>query len=118
MTRVPPTAHDTASSGPTSHLGLGRLAATRAAGQVRVEAGADAVELNVYFIPTSPHLMSYDVEDLYVKLLRDVKKHVNIPVAMKLSPYFSAMPHVADMLTSSASRPPRTIIRLKEDRNR
>jgi dihydroorotate dehydrogenase (fumarate) len=62
------------------------------------EAGADAVELNVYFIPTSFHLMSYDVEDLYVKLLREVKKHVSIPVAMKLSPYFSAMPHVASML--------------------
>jgi dihydroorotate dehydrogenase (fumarate) len=67
------------------------------------EAGADAVELNVYFIPTSFHLMSYDVEDLYVKLLRDVKKHVNIPVAMKLSPYFSAMPHVASLLDAEGA---------------
>jgi dihydroorotate dehydrogenase (fumarate) len=61
------------------------------------DAGADAVELNVYFIPTNFYLMSYDIEDLYVKLLRDVKQHVSIPVAMKLSPYFSAMPHVASM---------------------
>ncbi len=67
------------------------------------EAGADAVELNVYFIPTNPHLMSYDVEDLYVKLLKDVKKHVSIPVAMKLSPYFSAMPHVASMLDAEGA---------------
>jgi len=67
------------------------------------QAGADAVELNVYFIPTSPHLMSYDVEDLYVKLLREVKKHVTIPVAMKLSPYFSAMPHVASMLDAEGA---------------
>lgn len=67
------------------------------------EAGADAVELNVYFIPTNFGLMSYDVEDLYVKLLRDVKKKVNIPVAMKLSPYFSAMPHVASMLDAEGA---------------
>ncbi len=67
------------------------------------EAGADAVELNVYFIPTSFNLMSYDIEDLYVKLLRDVKQHVNIPVAMKLSPFFSAMPHVASMLDAEGA---------------
>ncbi len=67
------------------------------------EAGADAVELNVYYIPTNFHLMSYDIEDLYVKLLRDVKRHVTIPVAMKLSPYFSAMPHVASMLDAEGA---------------
>ena len=67
------------------------------------EAGADAVELNVYFIPTSFNLMSYDIEDLYVKLLKDVKQHVSIPVAMKLSPFFSAMPHVASMLDAEGA---------------
>jgi dihydroorotate dehydrogenase (fumarate) len=67
------------------------------------EAGADAVELNVYYIPTNDTLMSYDVEDLYVKLLKEVKRHVSIPVAMKLSPYFSAMPHVASMLDAEGA---------------
>ena len=67
------------------------------------EAGADAIELNVYFIPTGFHLMSYDVEDLYVKLLKDVKQHIGIPVAMKLSPYFSALPHVASMLDAQGA---------------
>lgn len=67
------------------------------------KAGADAVELNVYYIPTNDTLMSYDVEDLYVKLLREVKRHVSIPVAMKLSPYFSAMPHVASMLDAEGA---------------
>jgi dihydroorotate dehydrogenase (fumarate) len=67
------------------------------------EAGADAVELNVYFIATSFHLMSYDVEDLYVKLLREVKKQVGIPVAMKLSPYFSAMPNMASLLDAEGA---------------
>jgi dihydroorotate dehydrogenase (fumarate) len=67
------------------------------------QAGADAIELNVYFIPTNFHLMSYDVEDLYVKLLKEVKRHVSIPVAMKLSPYFSAMPNVASMLDAEGA---------------
>ena len=67
------------------------------------EAGADGVELNVYFIPTKFNLMSYDIEDLYVKLLKDVKQHVGIPVAMKLSPFFSAMPHVASMLDAEGA---------------
>jgi dihydroorotate dehydrogenase (fumarate) len=67
------------------------------------EAGADAVELNVYFIPTDFHLMSYDVEDLYVKIMKKVKSQVSIPVAMKLSPYFSAMPHMASMLDAEGA---------------
>jgi dihydroorotate dehydrogenase (fumarate) len=67
------------------------------------DAGADAVEMNVYFIPTSFHLMSYDVEDLYVKLLKAVKSQVSIPVAMKLSPYFSAMPNMASLLDAEGA---------------
>jgi len=67
------------------------------------EAGADALELNVYWIPTDFHLMSYDVEDLYVKILRRVKDQVSIPVAMKLSPFFSALPYVASMLDAEGA---------------
>lgn len=67
------------------------------------EAGADAVELNVYYIPTSFHLMGCDVEDIYVKVLKQVKQHVKIPVAMKLSPFFSAMPQMASMLDSEGA---------------
>ena len=67
------------------------------------EAGADAVELNIYFIPTNFGLMSYDIEDLYVKIMKAVKKQVGIPVAMKLSPYFSALPHVASMLDAEGA---------------
>ncbi|NLF14259.1 MAG: dihydroorotate dehydrogenase-like protein [Anaerolineaceae bacterium] len=67
------------------------------------EAGADAVELNVYWIPTDFGLMSYDVEDMYVKILRRVKDQVSIPVAMKLSPYFSALPHIASMLDAEGA---------------
>ncbi|MBN1658781.1 MAG: dihydroorotate dehydrogenase-like protein [Anaerolineae bacterium] len=67
------------------------------------EAGADAVELNIYFVPTDFNLMSYDVEDLYVKILRKVKQQVSIPVAMKMSPYFSALPHVVSMFDAEGA---------------
>jgi len=67
------------------------------------EAGADAIELNIYFIPTGFDLMSYDIEDLYVKIMKKVKSQVAIPVAMKLSPYFSAMPHMASMLDAEGA---------------
>ena len=67
------------------------------------EAGADGLELNVYFIPTDFNLMSYDVEDLYVKLLKELKKQLSIPVAVKMSPYFSALPHMASMLDAEGA---------------
>src|SRR5205814_314444 len=59
------------------------------------EAGADALELNVYYIPTSAYLMSAEVEYIYTDILRDVKNRVDIPVAMKLSPYFSSPANMA-----------------------
>ena len=62
------------------------------------EAGADALELNVYFIPTDPAMSSREVEDVYLDILREVKGVVSIPVAMKLSPYFSSTPHMAQRL--------------------
>jgi dihydroorotate dehydrogenase (fumarate) len=59
------------------------------------EAGADALELNVYLVPTRTNLSSGDVEDTCLEILREVKAQVKIPVAMKLSPFFSAMPNMA-----------------------
>jgi len=54
------------------------------------EAGADAIELNVYYIPTDPLLTSQDVEARYLEVLHAVKGAVTIPVAVKLSPFFSS----------------------------
>ena len=54
------------------------------------QAGADAIELNVYYIPTNPKLSAGDVEDVHLAILRKVKACVSIPVAMKLSPFFSS----------------------------
>ena len=62
------------------------------------EAGADALELNVYLIPTRMSLTSDGVENTYLEILREVKAQVKIPVAMKLSPFFSAMPNMAHRL--------------------
>lgn len=62
------------------------------------EAGADALELNVYYIPTDPHLAGSTVEQMYLDVLADVRQSVEIPVAVKLSPYFSATANMAHRL--------------------
>jgi dihydroorotate dehydrogenase (fumarate) len=67
------------------------------------QAGADALELNVYLIPTRTNLSSDDVENTYLEILREVKAQVKIPVAMKLSPFFSAMPNVAYRLDQAGA---------------
>ena len=67
------------------------------------EAGADALELNVYYIPTDPTLTGIDVEDRYVDVLHAVKQSVKIPVAMKLSPFFSSMAHMAQRLCTGGA---------------
>ena len=58
-------------------------------------AGADALELNLYYIPTDSALSSDDVERLYLNTLKMVRRSVNIPVALKLSPFFSALANMA-----------------------
>jgi dihydroorotate dehydrogenase (fumarate) len=58
-------------------------------------AGADALELNLYYIPTDPALSSDDIERMYLNTLKAVKSSVSIPVALKLSPFFSAMANMA-----------------------
>jgi dihydroorotate dehydrogenase (fumarate) len=67
------------------------------------QAGADALELNLYFIPTDPEVYSETVEDMYADLLIDVKQTVDIPVAMKLGPYFSSMPNMVRRLEKAGA---------------
>ena len=55
------------------------------------EAGADALELNIYFIPSHPDVTGTQVEHSYYELVRRVKDEIRIPLAVKLSPYFSAL---------------------------
>jgi dihydroorotate dehydrogenase (fumarate) len=67
------------------------------------EAGADGLELNIYFIPTTSRLFGLDVETLYLDILGSVKKQVKIPVAVKLSPFFTALPNFADRLADGGA---------------
>jgi len=62
------------------------------------DAGADALELNIYYVPTSLEITGREVEDIYVDMLRQVKRSVTIPVAIKLSPFFSSVAHMSKRL--------------------
>jgi dihydroorotate dehydrogenase (fumarate) len=59
------------------------------------QAGADAIECNLYFIPTNTEILGSEIETTYADILREVKTSVQIPVAAKLSPFFSNLANVA-----------------------
>jgi len=67
------------------------------------EAGASALELNVYYIPTDGTMAGLDVENRYSEVLKEVRGAVNIPIAMKLSPFFSSIPNVVQRLVSEGA---------------
>jgi dihydroorotate dehydrogenase (fumarate) len=67
------------------------------------EAGADAIELNIYYIPTDSDLTGEQIENNYVEILKAVKSSVKIPVAIKLSPYFSNMSNMAKKLDGAGA---------------
>ncbi|MGA9544964.1 MAG: dihydroorotate dehydrogenase-like protein [Candidatus Sulfotelmatobacter sp.] len=67
------------------------------------QAGADALECNIYSIPTDPALTSTAVEEQYLGILRAVKSVVTIPVALKLSPFFSNMANMAKRLDEAGA---------------
>ena len=67
------------------------------------QAGADAIELNVFFIPADLAMNGRAVEQLYLDVLHAVKRAVTIPVAMKLSPYFSAIGNFVCALDSAGA---------------
>lgn len=68
------------------------------------EAGADALELNIYYIATDPNTTSQDVEQMYIDLVENVASSIKIPVAVKLSPYFSATANMAMRLANAGAR--------------
>jgi dihydroorotate dehydrogenase (fumarate) len=67
------------------------------------QAGADALELNVYYIAASPDEQGKTVENRYLELLRKVKNQVQLPVTMKLSPQFSSLPHFLQQLQNDGA---------------
>ncbi|MHB1004230.1 MAG: dihydroorotate dehydrogenase-like protein [Chloroflexota bacterium] len=58
-------------------------------------AGADALELNMYYLATDPTVSSANLEDRYVELVAEVKQRIKIPLALKLSPFFTSLPQIA-----------------------
>ena len=67
------------------------------------EAGADALELNIYYIPTNVEMTAVEVEQTYINILSAVKSVVSIPVAVKLSPFFSNMANMAKQLDQAGA---------------
>ena len=67
------------------------------------QAGADAIELNLYYVATDPMVDSKLLEAVYVELLKDVRSTVKIPVAVKLSPFFTSLPNVAKRMVDAGA---------------
>lgn len=67
------------------------------------QAGADALELNIYYVPTDMSITGGEVEQNYIDILCAVKSAVKIPVAVKLSPFFSNMANMAKRLTEAGA---------------
>lgn len=67
------------------------------------QAGADALELNIYDIPTNPYLTGAQVEAGYVEIVKSIRAAINIPITVKLSPYFSSTANMAYQLASAGA---------------
>jgi len=67
------------------------------------EAGADALELNIYLIPTDAEMSGADVEKVYADLVSAVKASLRIPVAVKIGAYFSSLPNTARRLDQAGA---------------
>jgi len=69
-----------------------------------VQAGADALELNVYYIPTNLEITAKALEDNTVDLVSAVCAHVEVPVSVKLSPFYTALPNLAERLVDAGAQ--------------
>ncbi len=67
------------------------------------DAGADALELNMYYLPGDLNLNGQDLEDNYVELVGEVKNAIDIPLAVKLSPFITALPNFARRLSAAGA---------------
>lgn len=67
------------------------------------DAGADALELNIYYLATDAGLSAAELEETYASLVGDIRQRVTIPIAVKLSPFFTSLPHFAARLVSAGA---------------
>ncbi|PLX28319.1 MAG: dihydroorotate dehydrogenase [Ignavibacteria bacterium] len=101
-------AHITAAKEATAIPIIGSLNGVSAGGWLEYakrieEAGADALELNVYYIPTNSAYDANEIENIYLEDLKRIKGGISIPVAMKLSPYFSSVANMAKKLDDAGA---------------
>ena len=93
---------------------IGSLNGTSKGGWIRYakmiqEAGADALELNIYLVATDPEHSGADVEQRYLDLVQAVKESISIPMAVKLGPFFSSMANMARRLGGGGGRRPGSV---------
>jgi dihydroorotate dehydrogenase (fumarate) len=67
------------------------------------EAGADALELNIYYLSTDAKITSQELEKMYVDLVADICEQIHIPLAVKLSPFFTSLPNLAARLVKAGA---------------
>jgi dihydroorotate dehydrogenase (fumarate) len=67
------------------------------------QAGADALELNMYDLATDPDISAAELEDRYISLVSEVRKGVRLPLAIKLSPFFTSLPNFARRLVEAGA---------------
>jgi dihydroorotate dehydrogenase (fumarate) len=67
------------------------------------EAGADAIELNLYYLATDPELTSQELENTYVELVQDIKASIKIPLSVKLSPNLTSIPNISRRLADAGA---------------
>lgn len=67
------------------------------------DAGADAIELNIYDLAVDPEITSSQLEETHIELVGAVRQEVNIPIAVKLSPFYTALPNFARRLTEAGA---------------
>ncbi len=67
------------------------------------KAGADGIEINVFFLPTSAETTGREVEKRYLDIVRTLRKNVRIPISVKLNPYFSGMANMAAAFKSAGA---------------
>jgi dihydroorotate dehydrogenase (fumarate) len=67
------------------------------------QAGADAIELNIYYLPTDPEITGVEIEHRYLDTLWDVTANISIPIAVKLNPYFSSIANMAHRLDQAGA---------------
>ena len=67
------------------------------------DAGADALELNLYNLPTDVEMTSGELEDAYIELVADIRGEIEIPLAVKLSPFYTALPNFLHRLAEAGA---------------